>query len=115
MRVELNEGFKQVVVWPGTLVEPERVPEFVTFMHDEFGVRVQYLESITTKPDMDKDGDPIIGTGGRVDVFFAVHEDDISGSFCVNRLIAGMRWIEDVLDNDNGQLYPSDVKEYRCW
>ena len=116
-----NEDFTQVVVWPSTLLPPEQVDEFVQWVADNFlGTRVQFLESITTKPDYD---DP--ASGGRADVIFAVHRDDV-GKFAVPRLMVGMRWIEDVLDNETRHnieqgipesysIYPDHVKEYRTW
>lgn len=116
-----NEGFTQVYVWPGTIVTAEKVDQFVAWMQDEFGVRVQYLEEIQTGPDFDN---PL--TGGRNDVIFAVHKGDIA-KFAVPRLSVGIRWVEDVLDNEYRHnmnasparpfhsIYPAHIKEYRTW
>jgi hypothetical protein len=66
------------------------------------------------------------GTGGRNDVVFAVHQDDIK-TFAVPRLSIGVRWVEDVLDNETRHnleanparpfhsIYPAHIKEYRTW
>lgn len=109
--IDRKEYFSQVCVWPGTIVGEEHIEEFEKFMFNEFKSRIQYLEEIKTKPDI---GDP--NTGGRNDVFFAVHDEDV-GKFAVPRLIAGIRWIEDVLDNQTAKnrIYPSRVKQYRTW
>ena len=110
-----KDGFSQVCVWPGTLVE-EQVDMFIDFMQTEFGVRVQYLEEVKTSPDYNDLGDPIAGTGGRNDLFFAVYKDDI-GKFAVPRLQAGIRWVEDVMGswNHSAALYPVRIKEYCSW
>lgn len=113
MKVELKEGFRQVCVWPATLVGADRVQEFEKFVLDEMGAKVQYLEEIQTAPDM-RNGFPVEGTGGRNDVFFAVHNDDVM-KFAVPRFAYGMRWLEDVYGNGHGDLYPERVAEYQCW
>lgn len=106
--VALQEGFTQVCVWPSTVVGNEKKQaEFVEWAKKEFGVRVQYLEEIVTVRDES-------GPGGRNDVFFAVHKDDVS-KFAVPRLSYGIRWIEDVFANKHGHLYPARVAEYRSW
>jgi len=113
--VERKPEFRQVCVWPGTVVGDER-EEFVSSMLNEFGARVAYLEEVETCPDRDSGGRCVEGTGGRNDLFFAVHRDDI-GKFAVPRLAYGIRWIEDVLSEVNGgaALYPERVGQYRCW
>lgn len=116
--VQKKENFNQVVIWPGTIVKPERAGEFETWMLENMGIRVQYLEEILTKPDVDENGNVVPGTGDRNDLFFAVHEDDIS-KFAVARLQFGMRWIEDAMSNINGYfqnpIYPDRVAGYKTW
>jgi len=112
-------GYEQVCVWPGTLVGRDKVEEFEQFIKDEFGVSIQYLEEIKTKPDIDERGNPVPNTGGRNDVFFAVEKSGL-GKFAVPRLKAGIRWLEDVLDNEryrspNYSIYPERVKDYYSW
>jgi hypothetical protein len=101
MNKQLNPNFKQVCTWPGTVLEADQVPDFVQFFLDEMTVRVQFLESVTT-------------TGGRIDVLFAVHNEDI-GKFALARLQYGMRWLEDVYGNGGGSLYPERIADYQCW
>jgi hypothetical protein len=112
---EKKEDFNQVCVWPGTLVGKEKVKEFEEFLKESLGARTQYLEEFETLPDtVDYSGE----TGGRNDVLFAVHKEDVS-KFALARLQFGMRWIEDVLDNAerSGELsiYPPHIKDYRTW
>lgn len=112
--VTLNEGFTQVCVWPGTMLGDSTVEALQSYMEHNFGTRVQFLEEITTSPDLDWAGRPVHGTGGRVDMLFAVHEEDIL-KFALKRLNYGIRWIEDVYYNGNGDVYPARVSDYRSW
>ena len=58
MNIELQEGFIQVCVWPGTIVcdKEHTSKDFIKFMKDQFNTRIQYLEEITTNPDIDING-----------------------------------------------------------
>lgn len=114
--VERREAFKQVCVWPGTVVMPEQVAEFEAFFLADMGARVQFLETIETKPDLDRQGNPVPETGGRHDVFMAVHQEDI-GHFAIPRLQMGIRWLEDAVSRVNGgnRLYPERVMQYLTW
>ena len=104
-------NYTQVCVFPGLLVDENKIQVFTDLIKEAFDTRVQYLETILTKPDVD---DPE-NTGGRSDVFFAVHQDDI-GKFAVRRLQYGIRWIEDAMSNVNGYhlnpIYPEYVEGY---
>lgn len=110
----LDENFKQVCVWPGTLLKDSEVNDFVEFFKEELDARVQFLEVILTAPDKNKFGEEVAGTGGRSDVFFAIHRDDV-GKFAVPRLAYGIRWIEDVYSNGGGPLYEDRVAAYKTW
>lgn len=119
--VKCKEGFTQVCVWQNTLVRSikgsnKEPAEFENWMKEQFGVRVQYLEEIETKPDIDSTGNIINGTGGRIDTFFAIHQDDIM-KFAILRLQVGIRWIEDVLApvNYTSPIYPERVFKYQTW
>ena len=105
----LNENFTQVCVWPATVVgkTKKKIKEFEDWGISEFGVRFQYLEEILTNRDES-------GPGGRNDLFFAVHSEDV-GKFAIPRLSYGIRWIEDVYGNRQGHLYPDRVAEYKSW
>jgi len=113
--VARNEGFDQVCVWPATILRPDQVADFPALMMEHFGIRAQYLEEIKTAPSfIQRTGD--VDPGGRNDLFFAVHNDDV-GKFAVPRLKAGIRWIEDALGswNHTAALYPERVSAYKCW
>ena len=106
--------YSQVCIWPGCIVGLDSVEPFTKMMLDNFNTRVEYLEELETAPHRDKDGCPIEGTGGRNDLFFAVHPDDV-GHFAVPRLSYGIRWIEDVYGNGHGHLYPARCADYKTW
>lgn len=111
---QLNPNFEKVCVWPGTIVGEEKIAEFEAWMLSDLHTRVQYLEEVATAPN--RDGrHPIEGTGGRNDLFFAVHNDDVM-KFALPRLKLGIRWIEDVYSNGDGAfLYPRRIAQYKCW
>jgi len=113
--VQRKPGFKQVCVWPACVVGVDKAAEFETFMQENFKVRVQYLEEIKTFPDT-KMGVTVPETGGRNDLFFAVHNDDVE-KFAIPRLQAGIRWIEDVLASCNYHcmIYDERVHDYKSW
>lgn len=111
--VERNKDFNQVCIWQGTSVGKENIEDLINWVQNEFKTRIQYLEEYETNPTPGE-----AGTGGRNDVVIAVHKDDI-GKFAIPRLRVGIRWIEDVLDNaernNELEIYPDYLKEYRTW
>ena len=78
----------------------------------ELGVRIKYHTEVETLPDLDERGNPVPDTGGRNDIFFFVHSDDIA-KFAAPRLVMGIRWWEDVIKyNDNSKhLYTPEFIE----
>jgi hypothetical protein len=111
--IDRRESFAQVCVWPGTIVTEPDIQMFEDYFKEN-GFAVQYLESLLTNPDRDEDGALVPETGGRHDVFFALHNDDVM-KFAIPRMAMGVKWIEDVLDNEEYSIYPERVKEYRTW
>ena len=112
--------FSQVCVWPGIIIGDENIEDFIQFILSKFDVRVKYIEEIKTLPDWNKPG-----TGGRNDAFFYVHNEDLA-KFAVSRFTLGVRWVEDVLDNEKRlnkelgapeeySIYPARVANYRTW
>lgn len=99
------EDFSQLCVWEGTVVGADEIKNFERWVRDEFGVRAIYVEEVLTLP---TEGEP--GTGGRNDLFFRIHDEDIK-KFAIPRLGYGIRWWEDVLGNGNGVLYPQHILE----
>ena len=121
-RTQQEKPFTQVCVWGSTIVGESKIKEFEGMIKDQFNVRIKYIEEIKTFPDRDASGNNVEGTGGRSDVFFSIHEDDIS-SFAVKRLTFDppIRWIEDVIANEKQandgviSIYPETVENYTTW
>jgi hypothetical protein len=105
------ENFNQVCVWEGTVVGADEVANFEGWLQSEFGVRAKYCDEVLTLPTPGEEG-----TGGRSDLFFRVHDEDVM-KFAVPRLVVGIKWWEDVLGNGNGELYPEEIlKKYpKTW
>lgn len=113
--------FTQVVVWPGIILGLDSTSEeFEQFVLEELKIRAKFIGEFTTGPDFD---DP--DTGGRKDLVFYVHTEDIP-KFSITRLEYGMRWLEDVLDNEKLQnietgapedysIYPDEVLKLYSW
>lgn len=101
MEQEENK-YIQLCVWEGVLIEGQ-IKEFEEMILQETDCRIKYECEVKTLP-----GDE--GEGGRNDVFFYVHSDDLS-KFAIRRLRFGIRWWEDVLGNGHGCLYPQEIRE----
>lgn len=105
------KDYEQIVVWPATIVGEENVKDFEKFIKDELGCRAKYITEVKTNPDQNEDGSPVKDTGGRNDVLFYIHKDDV-GKFAVPRFQFGMRWWEDVIKyNDGAYLYSEEILE----
>ena len=99
--------YNQLCVWPGVVVGEDQIKDFEDHFKNQ-GWRVKYSEEVKTKPDV-KDGKVVDDTGGRNDLLFYIHDDDI-GKFAVPRLSMGIRWWEDVVNyNDNSHLYTEKI------
>ncbi len=102
------ENYKQLCVWPGTVLGDSTVEDFEKFFEQQ-GFRVKFAEEVETLPDVE-DGRVVEGTGGRHDILFYIHQEDIS-KFAVPRLSMGIRWWEDVLGNGHSNWYTKTVLE----
>ena len=101
--------FKQLCVWPATMLGDSTPQKLIDFFQEEFNTRIQFEQEVVTNPDLDNNGDEIEDTGGRHDLLFYVHSDDVAG-FAVPRLSLGIRWWEDVVSyNDNSYLYSKEI------
>jgi len=100
--------FNQLCVWPATTLGSNTPQDLVDLFQNEFNIRIQFEQEVITNPDLDEDGNEIEGTGGRNDLFFRVHDEDVM-KFAVPRLQIGIRWWEDVLNNGNEVLYPQET------
>ena len=106
-----KNNYTQLCVWHGTMLGGSSPQEFEQYFLDKMNVLVKYHTEVETLPDLDKNGNPISDTGGRNDLFFYVHNEDIN-KFAVSRLGMGIRWWEDVVKyNSNEHLYTTKFLE----
>ena len=109
-----SEGYNQVCIWPGCYLPDGTSPkDFEDKMNKQIlpGIKVKYLEEVTTLPDVDEQGKAIPGTGGRTDLFFLMHDESV-GKYAVQRLQCGIRWLEDVVKyNPGAHLYNQSILE----
>jgi hypothetical protein len=100
----LENQFTQLCVWPGTTLGDNTEEDFITFMKNEFDVRAKFAEIVITNGSIERNEE-----GGRHDLFFFVHNEDVD-KFAVKRLAIGIRWWEDVVKyNDGAYLYNQEV------
>lgn len=95
----MESSFNQLCVWPGTVMGDSSAEDFEQFFASEMGVRVKFEREVITNGSVERN-EP----GGRHDVLFYVHDDDIP-KFAVPRLGMGIRWWEDVVVYNDG-AYP---------
>jgi hypothetical protein len=99
--------YTQLCVWPGTELGEANPKELEEFFLENMGTRIKYHTEIKTLPDIEN-GRKVPDTGGRNDIFFYVHDEDVN-KFAVPRLRMGIRWWEDVIVyNDNAHLYTQE-------
>lgn len=102
------ENYTQLCVWPGTVLGDSTPEDLEKFFLDEMKTRIKYHTQVETLPDLDENEKAIPDTGGRNDLFFYVHSEDIA-NFAIPRLQMGIRWWEDVVGyNDNKHLYTEE-------
>lgn len=98
----MGDKYNQLCVISGVLLENGK--ELEDYFLKEFEVRVKYAETVITNGSIEKNEE-----GGRHDVLFFVHDDDVQ-KFAIPRFKAGIRWWEDVVKyNDNSYLYPQEI------
>jgi hypothetical protein len=113
--VKLPLNHTQVCVIHGLELEsPSEVEMFEEHLMTEFGVEAKFLENVLTYPDKDGAGNIVPDTGMRPDLFFSI-KDGYPDSFPIKRFSKGIRWLEDVIDNQdmrNQFLYPERIRHY---
>lgn len=90
-------------MWESTTLGDNGVKELQQFFIDEFNTRIKFAAEVTTLP---TPGQP--GTGGRIDLLFYVHDEDVM-KFATKRFKYGMRWWEDVIPQGGAKIYPKEI------
>ena len=107
-KVSDTKHFNQLCVWAGVVLPVAFTPKEFEMFFQKQGFRVKFAEEVITLPDM-KNGKAVEGTGGRHDVLFYVHDDDID-SFILPRLQFRIRWWSGATYYISGsELYPTTV------
>ena len=108
----VQNNFTQLCVWQGTVLGEKKKQEFIDWIKEEFDCRATYECEVKTLPSLDENRSPIKDTGGRNDLFFYIHTDDIP-KFAGKRIAYSIRWWEDVVvyNVDGADLYTSEFKE----
>ena len=106
--VKTEATYTQLCVLHAVILKPEDYADFENFILEETGCRIKVMEVAITNPDPN---DPT--TGGRHDVLFYVHPEDVE-KFAVPRFKFGIRWWEDVIVyNNRAYLYSNEIlKKY---
>ena len=104
----MTKEFSQLCVWPGTNLGDGTSEDFEAWVSEAFnGTRVKFSEVVETLLDRDVNGDPVEGTGGRTDMLFYVHSEDVE-KFALRRVAYGIRWWEDAI-SQSSHLYDDNV------
>lgn len=82
----------------------DSLSDLKSLIETDFGVRIRMADEFETIADDD-------GPGGRRDVLFYIHHDDVM-KFAVPRLQVGIRWFEDVLGNGAKNLPEWVLEKY---
>lgn len=100
----MENQFTQLCVWPGCVMGDNTPEDFEKYLLEEMDVRVKFAEEVTTNGSVERHEE-----GGRKDLLFFIHADDIS-KFAGRRLMMGIRWWEDVVSyNDGAYLYSEEI------
>ena len=106
--------FNQLVVLPGCDYDVEKDKKyFLEFFKKNKFHRPKIVGVIVTLPNKDLEGNIIIGTGGRKDLFFFINEKD-EKRFATWKFTYSMVYYEDIFYNKEENIYPkSFIKKYK--
>jgi len=103
-----DNGYSILCVWPGTSVKATEKDDVTSWFTEQFNLQHPIVPVGVVVTDPDRVGGQVVeDTGGRHDFMFYVHDADIP-RFAVPRLMAGIRWWEDVVGNKNHKIYPKE-------
>ncbi len=109
-----EEAYGTVAMIPGCMVFKDECENTIADFGASLGCKhpILIIGTATTLPDLEDQDHPAPETGGRHDFFFSFHNLDIM-RVAVPRLAFGVRWWEDVVDNEWNAM-PLDMKsDYR--
>ena len=100
-----RKNFQQLCVMEGTTIDDVTTKQFEAQFFERMGVRIKFETEVKTLPDLDRAGKSVPGTGGRNDLIFFVHNEDVP-KLALIRFHMGIRWWEDV----NKVIYPIEIR-----
>lgn len=103
--ITATDNYTQLCVMEATNLGNQTPKDFEAFIAEELKAKAKFAEVVTTLPDRSINGN-VPGTGGREDLFFFIHKDDI-GNFAVPRFRYNIRWWEDC----DRSLYSQEILE----
>lgn len=109
--MKTKKNYNQICVWLGVVVknanEPMTEKEFEKLMLD-MGYQVNYIDEYKTLPDH-------TGEGGRNDVIFSLHKNDVNKmvSDRFTKFGGEIKWYEDYVNNYRRQI-PSNNLIKNC-
>ena len=101
-----TEDYDQLLIWPATTFDMKKDQKFLQkAMRDRFGIKHE-LVIVGTVETLPGEG----GRGGRSDLFWLVHKDDVARFSNIKRLRMGIRWWEDIFYNNGEGIYPAKFR-----
>tara|TARA_R110000751_G_scaffold24863_1_gene68084 strand:- start:209 stop:580 length:372 start_codon:yes stop_codon:yes gene_type:complete len=107
--MKTKKGYNQICAWLGVVVKnadkPMTQKEFEKFMLGE-GYKVNYIDEYKTLPDHTSEG-------GRNDVIFSLHKDDVNKMVMdrLHKFNGDIKWYEDYVTNYHRQIpYDNIIK-----
>ena len=100
--MKTKKGYNQICAWLGVVVKnadkPMTQKEFEKFMLGK-GYKVNYIDEYKTLPDH-------TGEGGRNDVIFSLHKDDVNKMVMdrLHKFNGDIKWYEDYVTNYRRQI-----------
>ena len=92
----------------------ETKEDILEWFKDNFGFDITIIGIVETLPDPADSHLEKPTTGGRLDFFFRVPNEEI-GRFAIARFQFGIRWWEDIFFNKGQDIYPDEfIKAYPC-
>ena len=103
-----------IAVMAGCLVYEHNAEYVLAEFASNLGAKhpILIIGTATTLPDVEEQDHPVPESGGRKDFFFCFHNLDIM-RVAIPRLAYGVRWWEDVVDNEWNNLPLSMKADYR--
>ena len=104
-----DETYRRVYAWKNCIIDESIFPKV---MLKHFGIRAKFLDYAITNPTVDHLGKIVEGSGGRKDVLFVVHTNDIA-RFEIPRRDALIHTLDEMLSTEfRFLIYPEEIYKY---